>query len=308
MIMRKIYLLILSLALCAGAFAQQRTAEEFLQRYNTVSSRLGADGVGIETLITEWEAAYPEDINMLQAKWAYYYTKAATTTIVAMDQEKYLGEPPVLTLKDSLDRDVNYFQKIVFDDEMFGTATQAMDQAIKLDPLNLELRLAKLTALLTYEGDSPDLTSQGLKSLIDYHYHSHPAWVFSGDPVTQEEFEESVQQYCYDFYRIGTPTSFEAFREAAQKMIDYKSKNVVFQNDVATYYQTYKDNPKEALKRYAKVLKAVPDDYTAIKNSVLIARKTNDKKNEKKYLALLAKYAPTENERLSAQARLSVLK
>ena len=39
-----------------------------------------------------------------------------------------------------------------------------------------------------------------------------------------------------------------------------------------------------------------------------IARKTNDKKNEKKYLALLAKYAPTENERLSAQARLSVLK
>ena len=86
LIMRKIYLLILSLALCAGAFAQQRTAEEFLQRYNTVSSRLGADGVGIETLITEWEAAYPEDINMLQAKWAYYYTKAATTTIVAMDQ------------------------------------------------------------------------------------------------------------------------------------------------------------------------------------------------------------------------------
>ena len=91
-------------------------------------------------------------------------------------------------------------------------------------------------------------------------------------------------------------------------MIDYKSKNVVFQNDVATYYQVYKDNPKEALKRYDKVLKSVPDDYTAIKNSVLIARKTGNKKNEKKYLAMLAKYAPTEAERIQAQTRLSALK
>ena len=306
--MRKIYLLLLSIAVCAVAFAQQRTAEEFLQRYNTVAGRLGPAGVGIETIITEWEAAWPDDINMLQAKFSFYFNKSASTVVEAMNQAKYLGEDPVLTLKDSLDNDVNYFQKTVFDDDLFGQATQAIDKAIKTEPLNLELRVARLTALLAYEGESPDMTSAALKGLIDYHYQSKPQWTFAGDPVTQEEFEETVQQFCYSFYQIGTPTAFEAFKDAAQKMIDYKCKNVVFQNDVATYYQTYKNNPKEALKRYAKVLKSVPDDYTAIKNSVLIARKTNDKKNEKKYLALLAKYAPTENERRSAEARLSVLK
>ena len=306
--MRKIYLLLLSAAVCAAAFAQQRTPEDFLQRYNTVANRLGPAGVGIETILAEWEAAYPDDINMLQAKFSFCFNKSVTSTIEAMDKDKYLGEGPVLTLKDSLDRDVNYFQKNVYDDDLFGQSTQAIDKAIRIEPLNLELRIARLTALLAYEGESPDMTSAALKSLIDYHYQTKPSWVFAGDPVTQEEFEEFIQEFCYNFYQIGTPTAFEAFKDAAQKMIDYKCKNVVFQNDVATYYQTYKNNPKEALKRYAKVLKAVPDDYTAIKNSVLIARKTNDKKNEKKYLALLAKYAPTENERRSAEARLSVLK
>jgi len=305
--MRKIFLLLSLSAVCLLSYAQQ-SAQDFLQRYNTLTGRVGPDGVGVETLLSNWEEAYPDDVEMLKAKWKYYFNKAQSTTLEMMDQEKYLGEAPTLSLKDSLGNDVNYFQKTVFDDEMFGQATQALEKAVKIDPDDLELRLGKITGLIIYEGESPDMASAAVRSLIDYNYLSKPAWTFAGEPASQEDFEDAIQEYCYSFYQIGTPTSFEAFRETAQKMIDYKCKNVVFQNDVATYYQVYKNNNKEALKRYDKVLKAAPDDYTAIKNSVLIARKTGDKKKEKKYLAMLAKYAPTETERLQAQTRLSALK
>ena len=305
--MRKIFLLLSVSALCLCAYAQQ-SAQDFLQRYNTIAGRLGPDGVGVETLLNNWEEAYPDDINMLKAKWKYYFTKAQSTTLEAMNQEKYLGEAPTLTLKDSLGNDVNYFQKTVFDDEMFGQATQALERASKIDPNDLDLRIGKISGLILYEGESPDMAGAALRSLIDYNYISKPSWTFNGEPATQQDFEDSIQDCCFELYQIGSPSSFEAFKETAQKMIDYKCKNVVFQNDVATYYQVYKDNPKEALKIYNKVLKAVPDDYTAIKNSVLIARKTGNKKNEKKYLAMLAKYAPTEIERTQAQTRLSSLK
>ena len=305
--MRKIFLLLSVSALCLCAYAQQ-SAQDFLQRYNTIAGRLGPDGVGVETLLNNWEEAYPDDINMLKAKWKYYFTKAQSTTLEAMNQEKYLGEAPTLTLKDSLGNDVNYFQKTVFDDEMFGQATQALERASKIDPNDLDLRIGKISSLILYEGESPDMAGSAIRSLIDYNYISKPSWTFNGEPATQQDFEDSIQECCFELYQIGSPVAFEAFKETAQKMIDYKCKNVVFQNDIATYYQVYKNNNKEALKRYDKVLKAAPDDYTAIKNSVLIARKTGDKKKEKKYLEMLAKYAPTEVERNQAQARLSTLK
>ena len=305
--MRKFFLLSLLSAVCLMASAQQ-SAQDFLQRYTTLTGRVGSAGVGVETLLENWEEAYPDDINMLKAKWIYYFTKAQSTTLELMDRDRYLGEAPALALTDSLGNDVNYFQVTTFDDEMFGLATQALEKASKIDPNDLELHVGKISGLLSYEGESPDMAKAALRSLIDYNYLSKPSWTFGGEPLTQEEFEGEIQELCYSFYKIGSPASYEAFREIAQKMIDYKCKNVVFQNDIATYYQVYKDNPKEALKRYQKVLKSVPDDYTAIKNSVLIARKTGNKKDEKKYLALLAKYSPSEVERAQAQARLSAMK
>ena len=305
--MRKTFLLLALSAACVLASAQP-SAQDFLQRYNTVAGRLGPAGVGIETILDNWEEAYPDDVNMLKARWKYYFTKAQSTTLEIMDRDRYLGQAPALSLQDSLGNNVNYFQKTVFDDELFGQATAALEKASRISPNDLELQVGKISGLLAYEGESPDMAKAAIRSLIDYNYLSKPEWNFGGEPVSREEFEGEIQELCFSLYQIGTPASYEAFREIAQMMVDYKCKNVVFQNDIATYYQVYKDNPKEALKRYAKVLKSVPDDYTAIKNSVLIARKTGNKKNEKKYLAMLAKYAPTETERNQAQARLSALK
>ena len=67
-----------------------------------------------------------------------------------------------------------------------------------------------------------------------------------------------------------------------------------------------KGDYKAALKQYAKVLKKDPSNYTAIKNSVLAARKMGNVKSEKKYLQMLVEHGP-ENEKLTAQGRLNKL-
>ena len=68
-----------------------------------------------------------------------------------------------------------------------------------------------------------------------------------------------------------------------------------------------KKNDKAALKYYNKVLKKEPDNYTAIKNCVLMARRDKNVKLEKKYLPMLVKYSPDETEKISASARLEAL-
>ena len=64
---------------------------------------------------------------------------------------------------------------------------------------------------------------------------------------------------------------------------------------------------KSALKYYNKVLKKAPDDITAIRNCVVLARNAKDVKLEKKYLPMLIKYGETEADRESARVRLDYL-
>ena len=64
---------------------------------------------------------------------------------------------------------------------------------------------------------------------------------------------------------------------------------------------------KKALKYYNQVLKKHPDDVTAIRNCVLLARTKKDVKLEKKYLAMMAQYGENDVDRASAKARLESL-
>ena len=79
-----------------------------------------------------------------------------------------------------------------------------------------------------------------------------------------------------------------------------------FMNNIGSYNMLVKQDYKTALKYYEKVLKKNPEDYTAIRNSMLAARKMKNQKLEKKYLQMVVKYGP-ENEQKQAQARLDLM-
>jgi len=305
--MKKAIISIATTLLCICSFAQTPSAEDFLRKYNLLTKQFGADGVGVETVLENWEKAYPEDPDMLVGKFAFYLAKSQKSEVVAMDVDRYLGFAPIFQLKDSTGRMVNYFEKVEYDDELFGESSKAIDKAIDLKPNRLDYRFYKTTALLAYEKDSPDMTLAYLKALIDYNYRNHPQWEYPDVTVDDEFFQTGIQEYCYSFYKLASPAGFEGFKELSEKMLNYNSKNTLFLTNMGSYYMVYKKDNKTALKYYNKVLKIKPDDYPAIKNCVLMARTSKDTKLEKKYLPLLIKYTNDETERQSAQVRLETL-
>ena len=303
---RCILALLLSAAPFLAAFAQD-SAEAFKSRYDALVRRVGYDGVGVETNLDRWERAFPDDPDMLTARFNFYLLKSVSTEVRPMKKDRFMGERPVLVLKDSLGADVNYFQETVYSDSLFALASQALDRAVKLRPDRLDYRFSKISALMGYEKESPDMATSALSALIDYDRTEHPAWKYGDEPAEDGVFESCVQDVCASLYAIGSPASYESFRTVSEKMLKSDPKNTLFLSNIGTYYFVAKGDYKSARKYYDKVLKADPANYTAIKNSVLMARRDNNVKLEKKYLPMLAKYGADEGEKAAAQARLQAL-
>lgn len=296
-----------------GIFAQTldsadkaEIVKKYSDRYNLLVSKLGPAGVGIETVLNGWAAVDSTDIDLLKARFSYYFAKSQTSEVVTKQQKKFLGKEPVITLKDSTGNNVFYFEEIFYDDTLYGRSVKYLDQAIRLYQDRLDLRFLKAASLLAYEKESPDMALGMMLKLVDETYQGGRVWVYPDASVDPEFFEAAVQQYCYSFYNIGTDDSYSAFKTLSEKMLEYQPKNPLFLSNIGSYYLIAESNPKVALKYYNKVLKIKPDDYTAIKNCVIIARKQKDVKLEKKYLPLMVKYG-SGSDKITAEARLKSL-
>lgn len=306
--MHRFFCFLTALAISLTAIAQTPSSKDFQDRYDLLVSKLGPTGVGIETLLDRWAAAYPDDVQMLTGKFSYWFSKSQTLQLVPKSQQKFLGENPTVVLKDSTGADVNYFQETMYDDEMFGEAQKAVEKAIQLYPDRLDLRFLKVASLIGYEKESPDMALSSLKSLMIYNATQHPKWEYPGvEKVDDEFFSAALQEYCYLFFRYGTPATYEAFKELSQQMLTYEPKNVLFLDNIGSYWLVARKDNNTAMKYYSKVLKIKADDLTAIKNIIILARNSNNVKLEKKYLPQLIKYTQDEKEKITAQARLKSL-
>ena len=305
--MKRILTFLLALALPLTLLAQT-TQEDYVRRYNNLVSRVGPAGVGVETLLDKWAEEYPEDLEQLLARFSFWFTKAQTTNVIQLSQDRYLGREPLLPMTDSLGRKSNFFEDVTYDDESFGLALEALDKAVALNPQRLDLRLLRIDALTAYEKGSPDMALAALKALADENYRQHPAWTHdSVEKVDDEVFKAFIQDYCFTFFRLGTDSSAEAFRSLSEYMLNYSKNDPLFLDNIGSYWLVSKKDYKKAQKYYDQVLKKHPDDVTAIRNGVLLARQKKDVKLEKKYLTMMAQYGETEVDKASAKARLEAL-
>ena len=311
MYLRKFVAAVVAVALSfTGALAQtpdsdtkSELVKKYSDRYRLLVSKLGPSGVGIETVLDGWAAVDSSDVDLLQARFSYYFAKSQSSEVVMKEQKKYLGADPIVSLKDSLGNDVFYFQEINYNDALYGKAVRYLDQAIRLNPERLDLRFIKAASLMAYEKQSPDMALDFMIKLVDENYSEKVDWVYPDVEVNSEFFDSAVQQYCYNFYNTGTADSFAAFRALSEKMLEYQPDNTIFLSNIGSYYLVAEEDFKTALKYYNKVLKIKPDDYAAIKNCVIIARKQKNVKLEKKYLPMMVKYG-TDADKLTAEARL----
>lgn len=169
----------------------QTDSERYEQRYDMLVSRLGAAGIGVETVLDNWAKVDSTNAKMLFGRFSYYFTKAQTSEVVSKPNKRYLGMEPLITLKDSLGNDVYYYQHNVFDDELYGRAIKEADKAISLHPDRLDFRFMKANAYIAYEKESPDMALAYLFSLIDEDGKGKKVWLYGEEPAEPGFFEES---------------------------------------------------------------------------------------------------------------------
>lgn len=300
--MKKFFVVAACMLLSAAAFAQ---TDRYEQRYDLLVSKLGPAGVGVETLLNNWEKADSTDSKMLMGRFNYLFTKAQSMQVVVKDKKKYLGMDPIISVKDSTGTDVYYYQEMFYDDDLYGQAIKVADRAIDMHPEMLDFRFLKANAYMAYEKESPDMTRSYLLALIDESV-SRKVWLYGDEPADAAFFSDAMLEYCFTLYSIGSPAAMNAFLVISERMAELDPDNPAFLNNIGTYHLIAKEDYKTALKFYNKVLKSHPDDYTAIKNCVLLARKQKNEKLEKKYLQMLVLHG-TDSEKIAAKARLQQL-
>lgn len=302
--MKRIAIAAVMLLVGAAAFAQSES-DRYEQRYELLVSKLGPAGVGVETVLDNWEKVDSLNAKMLLGRFSYFFTKAQTSEVVAKLQRKYLGMDPLLTLKDSLGNDIYYYQHNVFDDQLYGQAIKAADRAVAAWPDRLDFRFMKANAYIAYEKESPDMALAYLISLADENSRRRQPWQYGEETADDDFFADAMQEYCYSFYTIGSDPAREAFKILSEKLAGLFPDNPGFMNNIGSYYLVNHDY-KSALKYYDKVLKKYPADYTAMQNGLLAARHMKNAKLEKKYLSRIIEYG-SEKDKAAAQVRLEAL-
>lgn len=268
--MKKTLIIIMTLMCAVAAFAQS-TESEFKASYERQVRNVGYAGLGVETIINKWEAAFPDNAEMFHAKFNFNYEKAQSTQVVIKDKKKYLGMDPVLTLKDSLGKDIYYFQEVVFDDDLYAEAIKAADKAISSNDLELRYILSKITALTTYEKESPDMAAAELTAFIDrYVATKDRPWTLDGERIEEAVFLQAVGEYCYSFFHTASESSYEYFFNISQKMNKLYPKEIIFINNQGAYWQAAKKDNKKALRFYKRALRLDPEDFVATSNIRLI--------------------------------------
>ena len=285
--MKRISAALAALVLVCTALPAQSV--DWQKKYERQVKAVGLSGVGVETILDSWGAADSSSVDYLAARYAFWFDKSHSLVVEAHDSPRYLGMEPMLELSDSSKSNtVWYYQVDSFDDGLFGRALRYLDKAAAAMPAELEYRVWKVSALMLYEKESPDMTLGLILSLIDEDRSTGQKWLYQGEEQDRDFFDGLIQEFCWNLFNLGTPQAREAFLKVSEKMLSYDRKSPVFMANVGSYLMSVKEY-KKALKQFDKVLKLDPDNDTAIRNCVTIARILRDDKLKSRYNPMLSR-------------------
>jgi len=279
--MKRILTAVFAIVFALSAFAQDQSVMNstiYVTRYNLLVSKVGDSGIGVSGFLDKWEAADSTDINMMLGRFNYFLSRSAKDTVIQKSVKSYLGNKPVLSLKDSTGKVSNFFKDTNYDDADFAQALKWIEKAIAADNTKMELFVAKSNALVRYEKETPDMAAHYLCEVIDKNFTNKSKWTYYQEAMTPEIFDALIQDYCFSFYKIGSPSSYEAFRKLSEKMLKYEPKCLLFLDNLGSYYLVVKKNYSKAKSYYSKALKIDPNDATAKTNMEILLKTSAQKK------------------------------
>ena len=83
-------LLAIAIMLSVSFVLSGQTSERYEQRYDLLVSQFGPAGVGIETVLDNWEKVDSTNAKMLLGRFTYLFTKAQSGQVEARPGKKYL--------------------------------------------------------------------------------------------------------------------------------------------------------------------------------------------------------------------------
>ena len=267
----KVLSLISLLLLMALKLSAQENLDAIKSEYARQVRYVGEAGVGVETILNRWEALAPDDSKLHVARFYYHFNKAeASISVEVKDTKNYLGKAPLMTLKDSLGKEVHYFEVVNYDDEAFANALNSINRAIELEPREFAYRFLKITSLMEYEKESPDIAAEEIYKLIEEYTSKSHDWLFNDEAADEDIFLQGIGEYCYDLFRIASPQSYDYFLAISTHMNKLFPDKTVFINNIGSWWKVVKNDNRKALKYYRKALKIEPDDYVATTNIRII--------------------------------------
>lgn len=268
------------MGLCAALSLSAQTTENFVRKYNSLVSRVGYTGVGVEYLLDSWERADSTDINYMLARFNYYMEKSQRDTVIVSRASRYIGMQPVMSLKDSSGRQVNYFNEVLYDERYYNRAMHMLDRAIVKNNARLDLYCTKAETMIAHDKYSAEASSAFILKMIERHYKARTKWEHPGMSAAPDNktFEDIILSYCFDYYRIGGNSCMEAFNNVSTAMLKNKASDSAFTDNVGTYLFLVKKDYKKAAKMYSAALKKNPEDEVAKKNLELVKSRLSGKK------------------------------
>ena len=139
------------------------------------------------------------------------------------------------------------------------------------------------------------------------HYYRIPAMCLDKDGNIVAVIDRRYESLADLGYRDSLVREGWLAGNSIAEVMDTYLDRVVGDNVYNFYGRQFPVCVKQLRVRGRMPLRVHPDDETAIRNGVLLARQKKDVKLEKKYLAMMAQHGATEVDRASAKARLDAL-
>lgn len=282
-------------------FTVNGNAQDFPKKFRDLGAK--NDTTAQLTLLKDWEAARPKDVE-LYVSWFNFYVKKSMQDLVTLEENP---QKEALQLTDSAGKVVGYLNSSSqHRPDLLQKAFEYIDKGINIHPTRLDMRFGKIY-LLGQVGNFEQFTKTIIETL-EYGNSVKYAWLWKDGETLENPRSfliESMQDYINTIYSAENDSLLPYMRQISEAVLKYEPEHVISLANIALTYAIEQDYDK-ALPYLFKAEKINPKDVIVLNNIAEIYVRKKDNANAKKYYEKIIK-AGTKEDADHARERIKEL-